>query len=200
MLAKLTNFLVAFGPWGVLALAFVDSAGLPVAGGLDALVIFLAAKDPARAYWLALLAVLGSAAGNIILFWMARQGGRRFQDDGAQAGKAPRFRAWFRRYGLVTIFVPALVPIPMPLKACVISAGVLRTGVMPFLAVILLARVLRYFSEAYLGVMLGEQSAAYLKSHAGRLIALSVVLFLALYFLVRLNDRRRQALRRSTLE
>jgi len=191
MLAKLTEFLVAFGPWGVLALAFIDSAGIPVTAGMDALVIFLAAKNPARAYLYATLAVLGSAAGNVILFLMARRGGRRFQEDGPHANKAPRFRAWFRRYGLLTIFVPALMPIPLPLKMFVISAGVLHTGVARFLSVILLARVLRYFSEAYLGMQLGEKSGAYLKTHAWLLIAVAVLLFVALYWILRIGSRRR---------
>ena len=66
-----------------------------------------------------------------------------------------RFRAWFERYGLVTVFVPALLPIPMPLKLFVVSAGALQTGIRPFLLVVVLARVLRFFSEAWLGVKLG---------------------------------------------
>jgi hypothetical protein len=32
-------------------LAFIDSAGIPVASGMDALVILVAAKAPSRACW-----------------------------------------------------------------------------------------------------------------------------------------------------
>jgi len=46
MLAKLTAALIAFGPIGILILAFIDSAGIPVASGMDALVIVVAAKAP----------------------------------------------------------------------------------------------------------------------------------------------------------
>ena len=39
MLARLTAALIAYGPFGILVLAFIDSAGIPVASGMDALVI-----------------------------------------------------------------------------------------------------------------------------------------------------------------
>ncbi len=52
--------------------------------------------------------------------------------------KPQKFRQWFQRYGLVTVFIPAVVPfIPLPLKVFVVSAGVLHTGLAQFLAVML---------------------------------------------------------------
>ena len=62
---------------------------------------------------------------------------------------------WFHRYGLLTVFIPALTPIvPLPLKVFVISAGALRAPFVKFLAVIVVARVIRYFGEVYLGIQL----------------------------------------------
>ena len=101
-----------------------------------------------------------------------------------------KFRKWFHRYGLVTVFIPALVPIPLPLKVFVISAGLFHTPFRKFLAVILTARVLRYFSLAYLGMRIGGDGSAFLKSNIWNLVAVSVTLTLALYALVRFNDRR----------
>jgi membrane protein YqaA with SNARE-associated domain len=68
MLAKLTAALVAYGPLGILVLAFIDSAGIPVASGMDALVILVAAKAPSRALLAASMGVLGSLIGNVVLF------------------------------------------------------------------------------------------------------------------------------------
>ena len=73
-------------------------------------------------------------------FWL-RRGGRRFMER-TEPGRGVRFRQWFQRFGLVTVYVPALMPVPMPLKFLVISAGALRTG-SSFLIVILLARIPR---------------------------------------------------------
>lgn len=131
------------------------------------------------------------------LFLTARRSGRRFleraeQDSGKPPGRARRFRSWFRRYGLLTVFIPALVPIPLPLKIFVISAGVLRQRLVPFLGVVLLARILRYGSEAYLGAQLGKYSIVYLRDHALALTGGAAALFVVLYVLLRASDRFRK--------
>jgi membrane protein YqaA with SNARE-associated domain len=194
LLAKITAALVAFGPLGVFLLGFVDSAGIPVAAGMDALIILIGVKAPGRAYLTALLALAGSLGGNLLLFYLARRGGRRFVEPaGGTPGpeKPQRFRAWFDRYGLVTVFIPALLPIPLPLKVFVVSAGVLRTSVWNFIAVIVTARFIRYFGEAYLAIRLGEDASAFLTRNAWNMVGIAVLLFALLYAIVRISDRRR---------
>ena len=122
--------------------------------------------------------------GNVILFYISRRGGRQFLEKSASVGRAMRFRAWFLRYGLLTVFIPALVPIPMPMKLFVITAGVLGTPLIEFLGVVLLARVIRYFGETWLGVALGHQSTSFLKTHAWQLTGSAVALFALLYGLM----------------
>jgi membrane protein YqaA with SNARE-associated domain len=191
LFAKITAFLVALGPWGILAVAFID-AGIPIPNGLDFLVILLSVKEPASApLWVA-LAVLGSSTGNLVLFYLSRKGGQRLLKAEAPEGYRKRFRLWFNRYGLVTVFIPALIPIPMPLKFFVVSSGMLGISWMYFLAVVLLARSLRYGAEAYLGVQLGEHSTQYLKDHTRQLAAFAALLFVGLYLLIRLSDRWRK--------
>ncbi|HUI76409.1 MAG TPA: VTT domain-containing protein, partial [Bryobacteraceae bacterium] len=179
MLRNIANFLVAVGPWGLLLLAFLDSAGIPLPNGLDAYLIFLAVKDPAGAYRYAAISVAGSVIGNVALFLAARRGGRRFMER-TEPGRGERFRRWFERFGLVTIFVPALMPVPMPLKFFVISAGALRTRFVAFLVVILAARIPRYFGEAWLGIKLGQGSTAFLKQHLWHFIIAAIALFILL--------------------
>jgi membrane protein YqaA with SNARE-associated domain len=191
MLAKLTAALIAFGPLGILVLAFIDSVGIPMASGMDALVIVIAAKAPARAAFAASMGVIGSLIGNVILFLGARAGGRRFVRETEPAAKQQHFREWFKRYGLLTIFIPAMLPIPLPLKVFVISAAVLHTPLRTFILVIVLGRSIRYFGEAYLGVQLGEHSWQYLRAHTWHMMAGALVLFGALYLLMVLVERRR---------
>jgi len=185
---KLIDALVAYGPYGLLVLSFIDSAGIPVAAGMDALLILISVKAPQTAILAASMAVLGSLGGNAILYWAARKGGRRFLAQSQQPGKAQRFRLWFERYGLITIFIPALLPIPMPLKLFVASAGALGTRVRSFLAVVALARILRFGGDAWLGVTVGESSAGFLKAHTWYFLLAAAALFFALYLLVRLSD------------
>jgi membrane protein YqaA with SNARE-associated domain len=191
LLAKITAFLVALGPWGILAVAFID-AGVPIPNGLDLLVVLLSVKEPASAPLWAALAVLGSSTGNLVLFYLSRKGGQRLLKAETPEGSRKRFRLWFNRYGLVTVFIPALIPIPMPLKFFVISSGMLGISWMYFLGIVLFARSLRYGAEAYLGVQLGGNSRQYLDDHKLHLVVIAALLFLSLYLLIRLSDRWRK--------
>jgi membrane protein YqaA with SNARE-associated domain len=161
---------------------------------MDIAIVVIGVTAPERAYLSALLAVLGSVAGNLILYYLARRGGKRWAEAHTadmKPGKQQRFQAWFERYGLLTVFVPAVVVIPLPLKIFVISAGVLRTPVWHFLGTILLARIIRYFGLAYLGVSLGKDAQAFLTRNAWNMVGIAVALFAVLYLAVRMTDRRR---------
>ena len=161
---------------------------------MDGLLILVAVKAPQRAYFAALMAVLGSVGGNMALFLAARYGVKRFLKGEPPPGKRQKFERWFKRYGLLTVFVPAVVPvIPFPLKVFVISAGALRTSTGKFLAVVLVARVMRYFGEAYLGIHLGEGAQDFLRRNAWTLVGVALAFTLALYGLMRLADRRRES-------
>src|ERR1039458_608438 len=192
MLAKLTAVLIAYGPAGILVVAFIDLAGIPVASGREALGILGAAKAPARAVLAASMGVLGSLIGNVVLFLGARAGARRFVKVVPLPGDKQRFREWFERYGLLTIFIPAMLPIPLPLKVFVISAAVVGTPLRTFVFVIVLGRSIRYGGEAYLGLKLGEGSAQFLRAHTSHLVGGAVALFAVLYALLMLTERRRR--------
>lgn len=156
------------------------------------LLVALAVIDPAAAYRAAVVAIAGSAVGCLVLFYIARKGGQLYLDKYTPAGRTRKFRQWFLEYGLVTVFIPALVPIPLPTKVFVISAGALGIRPLPFLAVILAARIPRYFGLAYLGSQLGENSAAWLRGHAWHLGAVALGLFAFLLLLVKLARRFRK--------
>jgi membrane protein YqaA with SNARE-associated domain len=191
LLARITAFLVALGPWGILSLSALDAA-IPLPGGLDVLVIFLAAKRPELAWlWIA-TAVIGSSTGNLALFLLSRKGGARLIKAETPEREQHRFRRWFNRYGLVTVFIPALVPIPMPLKFFVVCSGMLRIGITYFFGTLLLARLLRYGGEVYLGVQMGDHSVQYLSDHSRQLLAIAALLFVFLYLLIRLSEYLRK--------
>ncbi|MCU1325694.1 MAG: rane protein [Bryobacterales bacterium] len=186
MLHQLTEILVAWGPAGILLLSILDSSGVPVAGVFDAMLILISVKNPSVAWLCATMAVVGSMVGSTLLFTAAQSGSGRFQKGGELSARTMRYRRWFRRYGMVTVFVPALMPIPMPLKLTVISAGVLGAKKRQFITVVLVARVIRYFGEAWLGLHFGKESVHFLTSHVLQLgmgaIGLAVLLFAYLYW------------------
>jgi len=190
MMAHLAQLLLAWGPLGVFFLSILDSSGLPLPAGVDTLLMLMGAQQGARAYWWAALAVVGSIIGNALLFYIGRKSGALYFEKRAHKPSTARFRAWFHHYGLITVFIPAVVPlVPLPLKIFVISAGLLGIRPVAFFAVVTVARTLRYSAMTYLGVQLGANAMAYLKGHIWVLAAIAAGLFVALYALVKVADR-----------
>ena len=193
MLSKIVAALITFGPWGVFLLGFIDSLGIPLPATMDALLILVAVKAPHRAYFTALMAVLGTAGGSITLFLAVRHGRRLFLKGEPPPGRRQRFERWFDRYGMLTVFIPAVTPVlPLPLKVFVVSAAALKTPFSKFLAVILLARVIRYFGEAYLGIELGADAQTFLARHVWVILGIALALAGAAYVLIGMIDRRRE--------
>jgi len=188
---KLVATLIAWGPAGVLLIAGLDGAGIPLPGGVDALVVSVAATDHAQAYGAASLAILGSLIGSLVLFFLARKGGEAYLERHTLSPRGRHLRNWFHHYGLLTVFIPAFVPIPLPLKIFILCSGALGNSPFWFMVVLAAARVPRYFGLAWLGVHLGPDTVPWFKAHVMELLAGSVALFVVLFYVVRWAERRR---------
>lgn len=187
----LFNKLVAWGPLGIFLVTILDGAGVPNPSGPDVILLLYSSQRPDTAFLAAALAVLGSMAGSYILFRIARKGGEVYLARHTMSARGKKLREWFQHYGLITVFIPAMVPIPMPLKLFVVCAGALGIGSRSFLLVIGLARVLRYFAVAYLGRKLGEESLGYLGKHKWDLVLVALGLVVFCFLLVKITDRLR---------
>lgn len=182
---KIAAALQAWGPGGAFLLALLDSAGIPFPVGVDALVVLTAATNPGMAYFTAGLSVLGSAIGSMMLFYVARAGGHRYLQKHMETPGALRFRAWFDTYGLVTVLIPTLCPIPLPMKPFVVSAGALGMSPLAFLATVLAGRVPRYLALAALGRNLGMESLSWVAAHKWEFVGGALALGACLMFLAR---------------
>lgn len=186
------EILVAWGPAGLFILAAADSAGLPVVSGVDALLITIAANRPALAYVAAMCAIAGSLVGSTVLFAIARQGGAAFLSRYTSRGTGRRLHAWFERYGLATVFIPAVSPLPMPMKVPVFCAGALGIRWAAFLGTVLAARIIRYFALAYLAQRYGSETLSFLKHHWGAILAFAISLSAGVVIILRLVGKRKQ--------
>jgi membrane protein YqaA with SNARE-associated domain len=170
-------------------LAILDSAGIPVVGGVDALLIAIATETPHQAYLAALLAVVGSLLGSLLLFYIARKGGEVLLMRHVASGTGARMHLWFQRWGLATVFVPALSPIPLPLKIPVFCAGALQVHVLYFVIVVVAARTIRYFTLAYLGMHYGSQAISYSRAHIWQILLVTIALACLLTVSMRLLQK-----------
>jgi membrane protein YqaA with SNARE-associated domain len=184
--------IVALGPIGLFLLALLDSTGVPLPGGVDALLVAVSNQAPSTAYLCAALATVGSLIGSMILFTIARRGGQKYLDQVASGKRGMKFRDWFSRYGLVTVFVPCISVIPMPLKAFVACAGVLGIRPMHFAITILLARIPRYFFLAWLGQQMGENALGWIKAHTLHFALGLATMGLILFLLARAANQPRE--------
>jgi len=192
--------LVAWGPQGLFLLAILDSAGLPVVGGVDLLLVDVAASSPRTAYLAAACALAGSLIGSSLLFAIARKGGDLMLSRQLATPRGARMHRWFERYGLITVFVPALSPLPLPMKVPVFCAGALKVRWSYFLSVVFAARLPRYLALAFFGARYGAQTLLYLRTHllsvAIFALTLAAVSVIGLQIMDRLR-RRRSALVRK---
>jgi membrane protein YqaA with SNARE-associated domain len=178
---------VSWGPGGVFFLGLLDSTGIPMVGGVDLYIVLVAMVDRSQGYLAAAAAIAGSLIGSLVLFMIARKGGAEYHRRHTSSPRGAKLRAWFHEYGLLTVFVPAFVPIiPLPLKIFIISAGALEESPMTFSIVLLAARIPRYMFLAWLGSRLGADTIPYLRQHIWELVLLAAALFVVLYFGVRI--------------
>ena len=153
--AALEGFLMPFGIWGLMAIAFVDSAFLPLPTAIDLWVITLCIRNPQAMLLYASVATVGSVAGCLVLYYAARRGGHAAAERRVGKQRMSRIRSWFEKYEFLTITVPAIMPPPTPFKAFIITAGVAEVRVGKFLLALVIGRAIRYFCEAFLAVHYG---------------------------------------------
>lgn len=186
------ELLKALGPWSLLIVSTVESLGIPNPGGTDWLLVGMAIARPHDAALCAAMAVVGSLIGTAAFFDVMQRGGEKVLARYTSSERGAKFRMWFQRYGLVTVFIPALVPLPfLPFKAFAACAGALGVNRWRFLGVLAVGRILRYSALAYLGVKLGTvaNSKAWVKAHTWHMAIFAVGIFLFFYLLMKFLDR-----------
>ena len=181
-LESVRSRLLTLGIPGLFDIAFLDSAGVAVPGGVDLLVMLLSWQRPAHLFLVAVVASLGSVLGSLVLYHIARTKGdammSRFPKD-----KQDRVKEKFRQNDILALLVAMLGPPPLPTKFFVLVAGVVRMDWRRFVAAAFAGRLIRFLGEAYIAVKLGDQAAETIEEHypaiAG-ILAAAVVLFLLL--------------------
>jgi membrane protein YqaA with SNARE-associated domain len=156
---------VSLGGPGLFIIAFLDSSFLSFPEVNDLLIVFLTVQHPERMPYYALMTTLGSIAGCLALYGVARKGGEAFLRKRFSAEYLERAMATFRRYGLLAILVPSILPPPTPFKIFVLAAGVAKVRPLHFILAIAIGRGTRYFGEGILALYYGEHAADFLRDN-----------------------------------
>src|ERR1700684_2623733 len=141
----LQRLVATMGGGGLFLVAFLDSSVLSFPFVTDALVIQLSFVNPKRMPYYAGMAALGSLAGCIWLYLLAKKGGEAyFHRHGGRAAK--KARRWVDRNAFLSVFIPAILPPPLPFKVFVLAEGVFQVPLKTFILSLLAGRGLRYFA------------------------------------------------------
>jgi len=156
-LARLSEYLVAFGPLGLFAVALLDSTFVPLPSSADALMLLLSTARPSWMLLYAFMATSGSAFGCLILYLISRRAGHRALRK-FSASKQQRVEELIARYDVAAVLVATLLPPPFPFKVFVVTAGVCRFSLARFMIAIIAGRAFRFLLEGYLAVQYGAQA------------------------------------------
>ena len=181
-LTRLSEYLVAFGPFGLFAVAVLDSSFVPLPSSADALMLLLSTTHPRWMVLYAVIATAGSAVGCWILYFVSQRAGARALSRFSEA-KQKRVRELIQRYDMLSVLVATLLPPPFPFKLFVITAGVFRFSLLRFMIAIVAGRLFRFLLEGYLAVRYGAEAKAILAKYypwIALAMAITVVLFVVL--------------------
>lgn len=160
-LSRLSDYLIAFGPFGLFAVAVLDSSFVPLPSSADALMLLLTAAHPRWMVFYAIVATAGSTLGCWLLYYASRRAGSRALSRFSKS-KQKRVKELIDRYDVLSVLVASLLPPPFPFKLFVITAGVFRFSLTRFLVAIMIGRGFRFLLEGYFAVRYGAQAKMFL--------------------------------------
>ena len=115
----------------------------------------------------------------MLLYILAKKGGDALIQGRFASKTVDRTLSTFRRYGVMAVLIPSLLPPPAPFKIFVLLAGAAGISLARFAAAIAIGRGTRYFLIAILADRYGGRAISYLHEHATSLSLGVVGLLLA---------------------
>ncbi len=175
------RWLVHLGALGLFFVAVVDASPipLPIPGSTDLLLLLLVAHN-GNPWILAPSAIVGSILGGYTTWHLGRRGGevalRRYVPKRFRA----RILIWVEHHPILAVFLPAVLPPPIPLLPFALASGALGVPRNRFLVIFGAARTLRYAFVAWLGVVYGRAVVRMFASTLQKWSAPLLYLFLVL--------------------
>ena len=191
-MSRIVSWLEAFtsslgGP-GLFLVAFLDSSFLSLPEINDVLVVLMVTRNEELMPYYAAMATLGSITGCLVLYVLGRKGGEAILQKRFSGPRVEKATGLFRRFGVLAIIVPALLPPPAPFKVFVLLSGVTRVPWPRFCGAVAVGRGVRYFGEGLLAVRYGDEAVELLRANGplmSLVLAVVVLLGVGTYILMR---------------
>ena len=181
-------FTSSLGGPGLFLVAFLDSSFLSLPEINDVLVVLMVTRNEELMPYYAAMATLGSITGCLVLYVLGRKGGEAILQKRFSGPRVVKAMGLFRRFGVLAIIVPALLPPPAPFKVFVLLSGVTRVPWPRFCGAVAVGRGVRYFGEGLLAVRYGDEAVELLRANGplvSLVLAVVVLLGVGTYILMR---------------
>lgn len=174
------------GP-GLIVLGLIDNSAIPLPGSQDVLTAILAASQKTLWLYYALMATVGAVIGGYVTYQLARREGKALLERRLSASRRRQVEEAFAKWGFGAVFIPALLPPPLPLFPFLLAAGALQYSRGKFLAALAIGRAIRYTLLAFLAATYGRSILrGIFEYHDAILIAgIAAGVGVALYILLR---------------
>jgi len=185
------------GIWGLGALALMDSALIPIPGGLDGVLAFYVTSNHGMFFLYSLMGAGAAAIGSLVPFYIGRAGGELFLLKRINRERYERLRDRFERQEFLAILIPSLGPPPTPLKVFQFAAGVFEMKPLNFILATFIGKFVQFFVWSLILIWFGPKFAHTMNvmfhRHLGLMItAIGFLLFLLSFYIVRkVFDRKR---------
>lgn len=155
----LPHWLTHLGPLGLFAVAIIDSSiiPLPIPGSTDLLLLWLVSHN-GNPLLLAFCAFSGSLIGGYTTWHLGMKGGEAALSRWVSPRLRKRIAGWVGSHPVLSVFLPAILPPPIPLSPFILASGALDVSRSRFLAAYGGARVLRYSLVTWLAVSYGRRA------------------------------------------
>ncbi|HEY3769764.1 MAG TPA: VTT domain-containing protein [Candidatus Angelobacter sp.] len=155
--SPLGAWLEKLGGLGLVLLGFADNSVVPMPGSMDALTIVLSAHQKTLWPYYAVMATIGGVLGGYMTYALGAKGGEASLEKKLSKKKAERIYKIFNRFGFWSLFVPALLPPPVPFSPFLLVAGAMKYSKRNFFIAVGLARAIRYSLLAWMGSIYSKQ-------------------------------------------
>ena len=169
----------------MMLLAIADSSLLSLPEVNDIITVTRIAHNPSEVFYFPLFPALGSVIGCLILYRIARQG-RNFITKRFPPQLLEQVEGLYRRWGLLALAIPAILPPPLPFKVFVAMAGALGYPLKRFIVTVLIARTIRYYFWGIAAYFMREevlQALEWLKAHFEEVLVFTLLLIAFIFIL-----------------
>jgi membrane protein YqaA with SNARE-associated domain len=179
LVAWARHIALTFGAPGLFLIAFVDASFLSLPEINDILLVWMVTRHKHRFVLYATASTLGSIAGCLALYYIGRKGGEALVRKRFGGASVEHAMASFRRFGIMAVLIPSILPPPAPFKIFVLLAGLADISAGRFIAAIAIGRGARYFGEGLLALKYGDRTIDFMRAHGVAVSLWSVGILLA---------------------